>query len=225
MAAACEDKGDQTGFPIHIHEAYVTDAIATVYGSVNTDLMQQYDYHFGLKFSSDSNPAANGQYVESLEMINEYEFVANVSGLQPDTQYFVVPYYGKGSLILYGDVVACSQNVLEDGSVSRWGVAGTHNDWGDTGIPDTPMYQVGNLYVAYGVEFNQVENRFKIRADSEWINNYGAVYSGYYVSDTSPVELRSNGYDIYIEPGTYDIWFNQQTPALYVTAPGVAPVL
>ena len=208
MAVACEDDGDLTGFPIQIHQSYVTDGVATVYGFINTDLMQQYDYHFGLKYSSDNDPASNGKSVDRMELLNEYEFVAYVDGLQPDVQYYIVPYYGKGNLVLYGDVVACSQNVLEDGVVSKWGVVGTQNDWGNTGVPDTPMYQTGNYFVAYGVVFNNDDNRFKIRSGNAWDENYGAVSDGIYASGGNPVELVSEGCDIYIDSGTYNICFN-----------------
>ena len=104
-----------------------------------------------------------------------------------------------------------------------WGLCGDHNAWGDS--PDMPMQKIGNMYVAYGVNFPNASNYFKVRADNSWERNFGTPQDGVVVAVGSSVMLSPDGYSLFVSEGTYDIWLNPQTPMLYVMAPGVIPVL
>ena len=221
LAAACDDDNVRKSFPIEIEMAYVSNGSATVSGHVDLDLMFEYYYHFGLKYSTDADPAKNGQII-NLDgfMLDHHYFTVNFSVLETDTDYYVVPFYGKDEFILYGQIVKCPSSPIVEGDNTLWGICGSFNQWG--GSPDIPMYLQGNLLVAYGVTFNGYQNYFKIRYDNSWDENLGVPYETE-VGIGSPIGLISNGNNIIIADGTYDIWVNLDYMSICITAPGIAP--
>lgn len=90
--------------------------------------------------------------------------------------------------------------------VSDWSVSGDNNSWGDT-----PMVTDGEICIAKGVTFASGE-KFKIRKDASWTESYG----GTFVALATDISGVSDGSDIYVPAGTYDIIFNSSAKTIRV---------
>ncbi len=90
-----------------------------------------------------------------------------------------------------------------------WGIVGTVNEWGNTGIPDIKMsMDYGNEGVWYvnGVTF--ADGEFKFRANEDWGNNYGLDDSGEFKFNSSK--------NIPVTAGTYDVVLDLKRQSLFI---------
>ena len=102
----------------------------------------------------------------------------------------------------------------------NFGLAGLNGNW-DT---DIDMTLEGDYFTLKRVKIAATDT-FKLRVNDSWNENYGA--SG----DVEPFTIEANkgytlsagGKDLNITAGTYDIYFNDTTKALYVMTVGKTP--
>ena len=100
---------------------------------------------------------------------------------------------------------------------SAYSVPGTHNNWT---AGKTPMYIVGDYCVAYGVEFAAAENKFKVLGPNDKWLGANALTVGKWTA------VSTDGGDITIAAGTYDIYFSEAESKICVVAAGTeAPVI
>ena len=100
---------------------------------------------------------------------------------------------------------------------SAYSVPGTHNNWT---AGKTPMYIVGEYCVAYGVEFAAAENKFKVLGPNDKWLGANALTVGKWTA------VSTDGGDITIAAGTYDIYFSEAESKICVVAAGTeAPVM
>ena len=203
--------------------AYMSNGIAVVHGYVDMSIIIEYGYECGVCFSTERDMPEDNVTSVRLEYVTEDKFEVSISGLDPDTLYYCAPYYCVGELVFYGEVVEISNNTGIMG-LSGWGVSGTNNDWGDAS-PDSPMMSLGDICVAYEVDFNQESNRFKIRYGDNRDSNYGATIERTRIAADSSIAMTVNGYDIYIDDGIYDIWSAIEKEVLNVVYAGTPPEL
>ena len=95
--------------------------------------------------------------------------------------------------------------------VSAYTLPGTHNNWSTTA---TPMYKVGDYCVAYGVEFAAAENKFKVLGPNDKWLGANALTVGKWTA------VSTDGGDITIAAGTYDIYFSEAESKICVVAAG-----
>ena len=100
---------------------------------------------------------------------------------------------------------------------SAYSVPGTHNNWT---AGKTPMYIVGDYCVAYGVEFAAAENKFKVLGPNDKWLGANALTVGKWTA------VSTDGGDITIAAGTYDIYFSEAESKICVVAAGTeAPAI
>ena len=98
-----------------------------------------------------------------------------------------------------------------------YSVPGTHNNWT---AGKTPMYIVGDYCVAYGVEFAAAENKFKVLGPNDKWLGANALTVGKWTA------VSTDGGDITIAAGTYDIYFSEAESKICVVAAGTeAPAI
>lgn len=95
--------------------------------------------------------------------------------------------------------------------VSAYSVPGTHNDWT---AGKTPMYIVGDYCVAYGVEFTAAENKFKVLGPNDKWLGANSLKVGEWTA------VNTDGGDITIAAGTYDIYFSEAESKICVVVAG-----
>lgn len=93
--------------------------------------------------------------------------------------------------------------------VSAYSVPGTHNNWA---AGATPMYVVGDYCVAYGVEFAGAENKFKVLGSNDKWLGANALTVGKWTA------VSTDGGDITIAAGVYDIYFSEAESKICVVA-------
>lgn len=102
--------------------------------------------------------------------------------------------------------------------VTGWGIAGELNSWGETADDIALKQYEDGLFVAYEVEFPDGE--FKIRMNNNWEEgNYGMVNES--VMEVNHVyDVCTDGANMYVSAGIYDIWFDETAKRVYVMSPG-----
>lgn len=107
---------------------------------------------------------------------------------------------------------------------SEYGLVGAHNNWGDTGIADTPfmtIYGNENLFVAEGIELS---GDFKIRANNKWDDskNYGPSIQGSLFADKYYALINGGGSKNAspVKAGTYDVYFDLANQRVALMTPG-----
>ena len=94
---------------------------------------------------------------------------------------------------------------------SAYSVVGTHNNWA---AGQTPMYIIGDYCVAYGVEFAAAENKFKVLGPNDKWLGANALTVGKWTA------VSTDGGDITIAAGAYDIYFSEAESKICVVAAG-----
>lgn len=105
-----------------------------------------------------------------------------------------------------------------------WGLVGdTINNWGEK--EDVVLEKKGDMFVYEGYTFSS-QTQFKIRATNQWNDdaNYGLTFKNF-VEENGVYDLTNGGWsqNIFVRPGTYDIWFDPFGMKLYMMEPGVEP--
>lgn len=100
--------------------------------------------------------------------------------------------------------------ILTDPVASAYSVVGTNNNWT---AGETPMYVVGDYYVAYGVEFT-ADGTFKVLGNDKWLGTDSFSLGVWTAVNTA------NGGDISIVAGTYDFYFSEADSKICVVEAG-----
>ncbi len=94
--------------------------------------------------------------------------------------------------------------VAQDGELpalptqSAWCMRGDHNNWGNDGVPTTPMYDMGDYSVAYGVQLT-ANQTFKFEHGGTWVGGNGTPTVGEWNhTGGSNIQISETGiYDVY----------------------------
>ena len=99
-----------------------------------------------------------------------------------------------------------------------WGLCGTHNNWGNDGVKDTPLVwdETIGLYVALKAKLT---GEFKVRANNSWGNDYGSN-SWVYADDYYGTSMTKSGGNCIVVSGTYDVYFDLANTLIWVRTPG-----
>lgn len=103
-------------------------------------------------------------------------------------------------------------------STDSWGLCGLHNNWGNSGIMDTPMIWDDELelYVAYDAYLTE---KFKVRSNNSWEDNYGS--NGWVTVDSYEGTLvSSSDGNCRVGEGYYDVYFSLSATRVWVMTPG-----
>lgn len=103
------------------------------------------------------------------------------------------------------------------GEASEWALVGAFSGWIDKTFITT---SVSNVVVLENVEMKAAEGFLVRKPDTEWADKYGAGNVNY-IQANSYITTAKNGGDMCLEAdGTYDIYFNTTTKAIYVMTAG-----
>jgi len=107
-----------------------------------------------------------------------------------------------------------------------YGLVGTVNDWGNSGVGDLAMSEEGGYYVTKGVKLT-TDDQIKIRFNNEWndAENYGSQVAGIVDINTGVTLVNGSGaqnMSVSLE-GTYDIYFDKDNLLIYVMTEGNVP--
>ncbi|MBO5832532.1 MAG: hypothetical protein J6Q95_04505 [Alistipes sp.] len=102
---------------------------------------------------------------------------------------------------------------------SEWAVVGVFSSWADQAMYTTPD---ANVVVLEKVEMKAAEGFLVRKPSTEWADKYGAGGVNY-IKANHYITTTKDGGDMCLEAdGTYDIYFNISTKALYVMESGKA---
>ena len=107
-----------------------------------------------------------------------------------------------------------------------YGLVGTVNDWGNSGVGDLAMTEEGGYLVIKGVKLTTTD-QLKIRLNNEWNDaaNYGTASGGAIDINTGVAVVTSGGsqnMSVSLD-GTYDIYFDLDNSTVYVMSEGRTP--
>lgn len=107
-----------------------------------------------------------------------------------------------------------------------YGLVGSVNDWGNSGVGDLAMSEEGGYYVTKGVKLT-TDDQIKIRFNNEWndAENYGSQVAGIVDINTGVTLVNGSGaqnMSVSLE-GTYDIYFDKDNLLVYIMTEGSAP--
>lgn len=107
-----------------------------------------------------------------------------------------------------------------------YGLVGSVNDWGNSGVGDLAMSEEGGYYVTKGVKLT-TDDQIKIRFNNEWndAENYGSQVAGIVDINTGVTLVNGSGaqnMSVSLE-GTYDIYFDKDNLLVYVMTAGRTP--
>ena len=107
-----------------------------------------------------------------------------------------------------------------------YGLVGSVNDWGNSGVGDLAMSEEGGYYVTKGVKLT-TDDQIKIRFNNEWndAENYGSQVAGIVDINTGVTLVNGSGaqnMSVSLE-GTYDIYFDKDNLLIYVMTEGRVP--
>ena len=117
----------------------------------------------------------------------------------------------KETTIQYSDGKIYNLGTLEmPYETSVYSVVGTHNGWA---AGKTPMYLIGDYAVAYGVEFTDSSNAFKVLGNDKWLG-VASLSLGTWTS------LTVDTADMTLPAGKYDFYFSETRTMLCVVEAG-----
>ena len=107
-----------------------------------------------------------------------------------------------------------------------YGLVGSVNDWGNSGVGDLAMSEEGGYYVTKGVKLT-TDDQIKIRFNNEWndAENYGSQVAGIVDINTGVTLVNGSGaqnMSVSLD-GTYDIYFDKDNLLVYIMTEGSAP--
>jgi hypothetical protein len=131
----------------------------------------------------------------------------------------------KAKVVKTGEYVAPENPKPEEptpstpGEQSEWALVGAFNGWKDQSFLTT---EVSNVVVLKGVAMKAAEGFLVRKPSTDWADKHGAGNVNY-IKKNNYIETVKDGGDMCLEAdGTYDIYFNTDTKALYAMAAGVA---
>ena len=110
------------------------------------------------------------------------------------------------------------ENPMTPGENSEWAIIGAFNGWKDQIL----VAESADVVVAKSLKLKAAEGFLVRKPSTDWEDKYGA--SGVnYIKANHYVKTSQGGSDLCVEAdGTYDIYFNVTTKAIYVMTSGVA---
>ena len=103
------------------------------------------------------------------------------------------------------------------GQTSEWALVGVFSSWADKSFVTT---EVANVVVCKSVAMKAAEGFLVRKPATDWADKYGAGNVNY-LKTNHYITTSKDGADMCLESdGTYDIYFNTSTKALYVMAAG-----
>ena len=106
-----------------------------------------------------------------------------------------------------------------------YGLVGSVNDWGNSGVGDLAMSEEGGYFVIKGVRLT-AKDGFKIRYNNDWDAGINCGVSSGAIDIDTGVQLINDGgsgnISITLE-GTYDIYFDKDNLLVYIMTEGSAP--
>ena len=116
-----------------------------------------------------------------------------------------------------GDIVVEEPDVTTPGEDSEWALVGAFSGWADKLFVTT---EDANVVVYKSVAMKAAEGFLVRKPATEWADKYGAGNVNYLKSNHY-ITTSKDGADMCLESdGTYDIYFNTSTKALYVMEAG-----
>ena len=143
-----------------------------------------------------------------------------VTILDADNLVYTVVSDAKNEILRSGILVMPEVNLAEGEGVpaiSEWALLGDFSDWKDQNFVKT---EVPEVVVLKGVEMKAGKGFLLRKPTTEWADKYGAGSVNYVKKDHFVVTAKE-GADMFVEAdGTYDVYFNTETKALYMMAAG-----
>jgi hypothetical protein len=143
-----------------------------------------------------------------------------VTILDADNLVYTVVSDAKNEILRSGVLVMPEVNLAEvEGvpAISEWALLGDFSDWKDQNFVKT---EVPEVVVLKGVEMKAGKGFLLRKPTTEWADKYGAGSVNYVKKDHFVVTAKE-GADMFVEAdGTYDVYFNTETKALYMMAAG-----
>ena len=143
-----------------------------------------------------------------------------VTILDADNLVYTVVSDAKNEILRSGILVMPEVNLAEvEGvpAISEWALLGDFSDWKDQNFVKT---EVPEVVVLKGVEMKAGKGFLLRKPTTDWADKYGAGSVNYVKKDHFVVTAKE-GADMFVEAdGTYDLYFNTETKALYMMAAG-----
>lgn len=153
-----------------------------------------FEYAEGAEYSKLYLVEADGDYTTTVEQTENGTLVPD-GGEEPEQPGEVTP-----------------------GEASEWAIVGAFSSWKDKTLLTT---EVANLVVIENVAMKAAEGFLVRKPSTEWNDKYGAGNVNYLKTNHFITTLKG-GADMCLEAdGTYDIYFNISTKAIYIMAAGV----
>ena len=134
--------------------------------------------------------------------------------------------YGKDEPGVGGGAATPEEPEQPEPTETTYGLIGTFNGWAE---PDVDLVARGDgFYVAKAVVIADVEekdgvkeNKMLVRLNDKWDDKFGFAEKNTYVQ-LGKNTLTAGGEDMWVNPGTYDFYFNPTTAELFVANAGEA---
>ena len=130
---------------------------------------------------------------------------------------YINKYANKVKVVRTGDIVVVEPGTTTPGEDSEWALLGVFSGWIDQTFVTT---SVSNVVVLEDVKMKAAEGFLVRKPTTEWADKYGAGNVNY-IQANSYITTAKDGGDMCLEAdGTYDIYFNTTTKAIYVMTAG-----
>jgi len=130
---------------------------------------------------------------------------------------YINKYANKVKVVRTGDIVVVEPGTTTPGEASEWALLGAFSGWIDQTFVTT---SVSNVVVLENVKMKAAEGFLVRKPTTEWADKYGAGNVNY-IQANSYITTAKDGGDMCLEAdGTYDIYFNTTTKAIYVMTAG-----
>ena len=154
-------------------------------------------------------------YTKSYDI---YIYVAETADWGHKLQYTVVEHGTE--ITMPGEQPETPENPgepSEPGLESEWSILGVFNDWKDQVLYTT---ENSNIVVAEGVTMEAAQAFLVRKPSTDWADKYGAGDVNY-IKANHYINAKKEGVDMCLEAsGTYDIYFNISSKAIYVMEAG-----
>lgn len=128
---------------------------------------------------------------------------------QPLNSENAIPFYSGTSAGLYYLTANLQSMAYTSYACKTLGFCGTINDWGATADATLSSKRSDNFMVWTGNVTVEAGSEWKLRANNDWVVNFGGANGSSYTTDGTPVELAMNGDNfVAAEAGTFTVTVN-----------------